>query len=146
MCDETGRYAAQGQPDDVWFLVGTFGGEARRECSVPIGRSIFFPVFNVFRVSFLMFGRKAPVTPHASGVASLDGEPLAVRTISNDTPFPMRASADCPFGIQGDAKVRAWGLWSSVDRISAGEHILKFRGEEEPGGFYVDVTYQLEIV
>jgi hypothetical protein len=41
-----GNHCAQGQSDPVWFLPGTFGGTAFRTCTVPLGRSLFFPIFN----------------------------------------------------------------------------------------------------
>jgi hypothetical protein len=31
----------------AWFLVGTFGGFVQRECTLPAGKSIFFPVINI---------------------------------------------------------------------------------------------------
>lgn len=41
-----GNHCAQGQSDPVWLLPGTFGGTAVRTCTVPLGRSLFFPIFN----------------------------------------------------------------------------------------------------
>src|SRR5260370_28201244 len=31
----------------MWFLVGMTGSSAQRSCTVPVGRAIMFPVFNV---------------------------------------------------------------------------------------------------
>lgn len=36
-----------GQAGDVWFLGGAFGGAVSRSCSVPAGKSLFFPLVNV---------------------------------------------------------------------------------------------------
>ncbi|WP_406378561.1 hypothetical protein [Streptomyces sp. NBC_01618] len=47
--DETGELAGWQQPDDVWFLAGTYGGRVVRRCSIPAGRPVFFPVFNTQR-------------------------------------------------------------------------------------------------
>ena len=45
--DESGKSCSKSQIHDrVWFLAGTFGGKAERTCSIPHGRSIFFPVLN----------------------------------------------------------------------------------------------------
>lgn len=30
----------------MWFLAGTFGGPATRECSIPAGKQLFFPLVN----------------------------------------------------------------------------------------------------
>jgi hypothetical protein len=45
--DDTGAYCAQGQSGKVWFLAGTFGGpEVERYCTIPAGKSVFYPVIN----------------------------------------------------------------------------------------------------
>jgi hypothetical protein len=31
---------------NVWFLAGTFGGDASRKCRIPLGKSLFFPLIN----------------------------------------------------------------------------------------------------
>jgi hypothetical protein len=42
--DLTGEHWNQNQNGPVLFLAGTFGGFARRQCSIPAGKAIFFPV------------------------------------------------------------------------------------------------------
>ena len=42
-----GNHCAEGQSDPVWFLPGTFGGTAFRTCTVPLGRSLLFPIVNL---------------------------------------------------------------------------------------------------
>jgi hypothetical protein len=37
--DRSGADCARNQPDDLWFLAGTFGVAVRRTCSVPAGSS-----------------------------------------------------------------------------------------------------------
>ena len=36
------------QKGPYFYLVGTFGGFKERNCTIPQGKSIFFPVVNVF--------------------------------------------------------------------------------------------------
>ncbi|MGF6885042.1 hypothetical protein ABIA39_003383 [Nocardia sp. GAS34] len=149
VCDETGILAAEGQPDDVWFLAGTFGGEVSRCCSVPSGRPIFFPAFNMFqkvRKSFPFVGGRVPVAPTASGHAELNGVSLPVQEVTNRIPFSVNAAAGGPFGVTGLFKATAWGLWCRLDDLQPGDYILTFGGEYEPGGFWVQAAYQLEIV
>ena len=40
---------AQGQSGPVWFLTGVLikGGTAKRDCTVPAGRMLFFPILNI---------------------------------------------------------------------------------------------------
>jgi hypothetical protein len=47
VADRTGEHGAHNQPsDDVWFLAGTFGGQAQRRCAVPLGMRIVAPAIN----------------------------------------------------------------------------------------------------
>src|ERR1044071_7257083 len=43
--DISGRFCTISQNlQDVWFLAGTFGGSSTRDCSIPFGRLILFPI------------------------------------------------------------------------------------------------------
>jgi len=45
--DSTGANCGQKQAGPLWFLAGNFGGPAvTRDCTVPAGKSIFFPLVN----------------------------------------------------------------------------------------------------
>ena len=44
--DPTGEFCAEGQQGNTWFLAGNFGGTTTRECTIPQGTKLFFPVFN----------------------------------------------------------------------------------------------------
>lgn len=49
MSDTDGRHCAQGQQGSVWFLAGYWGSAGTpvyRNCHVPAGKAIFFPVVN----------------------------------------------------------------------------------------------------
>ncbi len=47
VADGTGQFCHNGEPEDVVFLAGTFGGpQVTRECTIPGGKEIFFPVLN----------------------------------------------------------------------------------------------------
>lgn len=48
--DATGESCAMGQAGPVWFLAGNSGGESTRECDIPEGKEIFFPLINRFCV------------------------------------------------------------------------------------------------
>ena len=46
--DTTGEHCAEGQSGPVWYLAGTFlGGPTTRNCTVPTGKAILFPIFTV---------------------------------------------------------------------------------------------------
>ncbi|HEX6281089.1 MAG TPA: hypothetical protein VFZ67_02570 [Nitrososphaera sp.] len=45
--DDTGENCANNQSGPVWFLAGTFGGAVTRECTIPPGKAILYPIMNV---------------------------------------------------------------------------------------------------
>ena len=52
--DTTGAHCAQRQVDKVWFLAGSFGPDpVVRNCDVPAGKALFFPLINYFYGAFL---------------------------------------------------------------------------------------------
>lgn len=52
--DATGANCAQRQVDEVWFLAGSFGPDpVNRNCEVPAGKSLFFPLINNGYLAFL---------------------------------------------------------------------------------------------
>lgn len=58
--DTTGANCGERQIDDVWFLAGTFGSDpVVRECTVPEGASLFFPLINR---GFFVFDEDPPPT------------------------------------------------------------------------------------
>jgi hypothetical protein len=49
LLDATGEHCAQRQVDNVWFLAGTVGLDpVVRECTIPEGKALFFPLINNF--------------------------------------------------------------------------------------------------
>ena len=42
--DVTGEMCPSNQSGPVWYLTGTYGGKATRDCTIPSGKSIFYPV------------------------------------------------------------------------------------------------------
>jgi hypothetical protein len=46
IADTTGENCGEGQSGPVWYLAGTFGGAAVRDCDVPAGKQLFFPLIN----------------------------------------------------------------------------------------------------
>jgi hypothetical protein len=46
--DMTGEFGSLNQSGPVWFLAGSFGTTVERTLSIPSGKGIFFPIFNIF--------------------------------------------------------------------------------------------------
>jgi hypothetical protein len=53
LTDTTGEHCAQRQVDQVWFLAGSLVDSVVRECEIPAGKSLFFPLINNFFGAFL---------------------------------------------------------------------------------------------
>lgn len=57
LTDATGEFCASGQKGPVWFLATTLAGQttptpATRTCTIPSGKSLFFPVINASYFAF----------------------------------------------------------------------------------------------
>lgn len=48
LVDETGENCDVDQKGPIWYLAGTTGVSAERECTIPEGKDILFPIINVF--------------------------------------------------------------------------------------------------
>ncbi|MFE9168651.1 hypothetical protein ACFYNZ_03835 [Streptomyces kebangsaanensis] len=128
--DETGEFADWQQPEDVWFLAGTYGGRVERRCSVPHGRPIFFPVFNTQRPALL--STRPAVMNVAEAKAFLNGAAL-----------PLHEYTSPPFRTGMTRRV-AWGLWSALAPLAQGQYVLEVKASTG-GGFWVDTTYHLDV-
>ncbi|MEU8777748.1 hypothetical protein [Streptomyces sp. NPDC048606] len=131
VADTTGAHAGWRQPEDVWFLAGTYGGRVVRRCGIPAGRPLFFPVLNTQRpaVPFVTKPWRMEVT-RAS--AALNSSPLDVAEFSS----PL-------FGAVGIPRI-AWGLWCVVEPLPAGQFVLEIDASAT-NGFWVDTTYHLTV-
>lgn len=48
--DMTGEDCAMGQEGPIWFLAGTYGGAVTRQCTIPAGKELYFPLLNRWAV------------------------------------------------------------------------------------------------
>jgi hypothetical protein len=140
VADDTGEFCDRNQPDDAWFLAGTFGGEARRHCAVPQGRPIIAPIINLYS------GDPADCADFmrsADGSAKLDGAALPVERFAGD-PIVVEGVAGNAVGAQpGRHEALGCGLWVRISSITPGEHTLRIRGSA--GDFRVSVDYDLTV-
>lgn len=71
--DTTGEHADWNQPDDLWFLAGTYGGRVVRRCAIPADRRVFFPVLNMQHTR--PYSKVPQSLTVAEATASLNGIP-----------------------------------------------------------------------
>ncbi len=159
--DPVGDNCAQGQYDNVWFLAGTFGGLVERNCTIPAGKALFFPVIN--SVAFKPAGfetlldlrRLAADTIDAvtNLSCSIDGEPVSVNLFNFRVKSPVFTVIAPPNGLvppgflsvpgNTDSAVSD-GYWLLISPLTQGDHTIHFHAETEDG-FEQDVTYFLSI-
>jgi hypothetical protein len=140
--DDTGEHAAHNQPDDVWFLAGSYGKAVTRQCLVPPGRELFLPVFNMWQAAS---EGPPPVVEGAFGSLVVDGVPVEPEAVA--TPIPFTVAGARLNGVTGRKRpvaLTVWGLWKLLAPLSPGEHELRAVGGDGHG-FTVDVTYRLRV-
>jgi hypothetical protein len=140
--DITGEHCAEHQIGDVWFLAGSWVGSVNRSCTIPAGKSLFFPLINNVYVGFLtdppeqrteQFARdQAACTEPAVISVSLDGievnNPTSYFTGPSGSQSPA-FNVQMPFGVADDGpgnlleslgykikQVREWFLSPSAEQ------------------------------
>ncbi|MCF2530660.1 signal protein [Yinghuangia soli] len=138
--DDTGAHCAVGQGGDVWFVAGTLGGEAKRACTVPAGRTIAGPLLNVTTDT------PAACTDFiasADGEVILDGAPVDVKKIEPEA-VTFTAVAGNPFTKEaGEVAKQGCGLWFALAPLQPGVHKLNIHGVSDV--YKTSVEYTLTV-
>jgi hypothetical protein len=150
----------------IFFLVGTFGGSAERECTISEGQEILVPIINIIcfdkpggfgipgvfdpprgrpgscqedAVSFIDQASNLELTIDGVSIENLQD----FRVLSN--PFPVKPPEDNILGVpSGTYPSISDGYWAIVESLPVGEHTIEFGGQAP--GLTVDVTYHLTVV
>lgn len=157
--------ASVGQEGFVWFLAGTFGdGPVVRECTIPKGKYLFFPVINYFGWS-PDDGKIREIRAFAEWImnkmtdvqCTVDGIPMnIVRTGSPAFGFVNVIGYDLDYDgemTENDVKRNVCasdGYFVLVTPLPPGNHQIHFYGAlyvpEWQWGFEVDVTFNITVV
>ncbi|MFB6893270.1 signal protein [Kitasatospora sp. NPDC056327] len=141
VADPDGRWCAERQHEDIWYLAGTTGGDTvERTCAVPLGLPVLFPLVTIV-------GEAADCEAfmdRAGGSATLDGAPLPVEPLGA-TRIKLVSVAGNAFGATVTDSDNTWscGLWVRLEPLTPGNHELTLRGESGRPGFSVGVDYHL---
>ena len=150
-----------GQSGSVWFLAGTGGGAATRNCTIPTGKVLMFPLLNVWWSNSpgenLTVAEKRIILDEllndtAPGLlnskvcqlhSSVNGEPSLYSV------YAQARTQSPPFDFQGDRRAIVDGYWVMLN-LPEGAHTLQFGGglcDFDSGDliFDVDVTYNLTV-
>ncbi|MDI2127429.1 signal protein [Yinghuangia seranimata] len=140
VADTTGARCATGQPGDVWFVAGTFGGEVTRSCTVPAGRPIAGPLLNMHTDDP---AQCQEFVAAADGEVVLDGKPADVKKLGPETVTLQGVAGNPVTGDAAPVTEQACGLWFSLAPLSPGAHKLTISGVT--GSFKLNVTYNLTV-
>lgn len=141
VADATGEWAGLGQPDDVWFLAGTFGGTARRRCTVPAGVPLFAPAVNMWRDAA---DGPPPVLERGFGQVLVNGVPVPLRTVTAS--FEAAGARGNPVtATRRPVALTVWGLWAHTEPLLPGTHEVQIEGGDGYG-FTVGASYTVDAV
>lgn len=138
--DMFGQRCAQGQRDDVWFLVGPQGADASRSCAIPENKTLLIPALNCASASNGCMQELAALQYKVL----LDGTEVAP-VMQDPTIVHGDAVADNPFTAQSDAhpvEIAAEGAWVKIPPLYGGEHTLVV---QVTGASTYTVTYTLQV-
>ena len=167
--DETGcANGANGQSGPVWFLTGVINssGTAVRNCTVPAGKMIFFPILNVECATLEGNGSteaelRACTDSFMNFVTSVaaDIDSVQVADIQRyRAPSPLFIYGPLPpnnvvqfFGFNAPAGSTslsiADGFYLMLKPLSVGPHTIHYTGTFGPPiNFTLDITYNLTVV
>lgn len=167
--DETGARCGDGQAGPVWFLAGNFGGTTIRECDVPVGKALFFPLVNAFYTVWdidpppntyaelvpmvTAFADGGTVTAEIDGVPVVDAQAYRVQSTQAAAVMPLdnvtgTTAAECHTeddGLLHCPLSLANGWYLMLPPLSAGDHTIHFTGALPVFDFSLDVTYHLHV-
>jgi hypothetical protein len=157
--DEDGSCAngANGQDGPVWFLTGVINdsGTAVRDCTVPPGKALFFPIVNVECSTAEGNGEdeaqlRACLETYrfADVVATVDGLPIQdLEGHLVESPlFTFTLPDGNVLGLSpGTGDSVANGYYLLLAPLPVGKHVLRFGGSFPDFEFSLDITYKLTV-
>jgi hypothetical protein len=164
--DLTGENCDANQLNHAWFLAGAFTSDpVIRECTVPIGRALFFPLINFAYFAFLsdppeqrteefIRAQVACVEDAEFALVQIDGISVKDpgRYLEQSVVFDVILPEDNLFGATED-EIPELTLSPSVDQgfylfltsRTPGEHTIRWQVSSAACGFSQDITYHLTV-
>ncbi len=171
--DTTGEHCADSQEGPVWYLAGTNGGSAVRECDIPAGKQLFLPLVNTW--TFFppqLFPTQESIDAGVSSMEAfveqmhadtcsltlrIDGQDVIADFdtmneelhISVMDPFEINLNDDhCAVGwFQGGGLMPAVaaGHYALLQPLTPGDHVVEFGGSLCEFQFSTGVTFLLHV-
>jgi hypothetical protein len=165
--DTTGEDCSKGDFGDTFFLAGTFGGKAERECTITEGQDILIPIVNTINIKTdptdtreSLLARVTDITDQTKNLKlRIDGvyvRNLESYRVTNSELFTFEAVENNvfqPFGLTPGSYVAvADGYWVLIEDLPAGEHDITVVGIQhgqlsagDKWDFKSQVTYHLTV-
>lgn len=163
--DISGLKCDVNQNGPVWFLAGGYGSsKIRRQCTIPQGHYLFFPVINM--INFANKTNSKLSCEQVKANSAMNNDHLRAFEVRVDeqkwvNPVFHRASSNHCFDLLGwPAKTvptrRVYpsatdGYWVMLKPLPVGAHVIRFKAEyHNPDSAYglmvQDIEYQIDIV
>jgi len=166
LLDTNGDNCMVGQHGAAWFLAGSWVGPVTRDCDVPHGVALFFPVINNVNFdtpnqcgqtgplpsSFYRAQSKAYVDAASNLSVVLDGRPVSMTRMQSKV-FELALPVDNVFVSADICADLADGIYSpavddgfyvQLNNLTVGPHSLVIHAEDQ--GSVLDLTYNLNVV
>jgi hypothetical protein len=175
LADTTGQYCDTNQPSNMFFLAGTSGGSVTRNCTLPATKPVFFPLINMAadnggvapdassteqELQDFINGAIASVnllelqidgTSVGSSVSDFSDYLTATQkfsyTVPDTTDNYYRKVLSTDFSGLVDPSFSK-GYFVMLAPLSKGAHTIHFKaaaGDQDAGGFSLEVTYNLTV-
>lgn len=162
--DKTGELCAINQEGPVWFLAGTTGGIVERECEIPYGKDILFPIIsslcdgigfpNVNTIEEKTVCAQADNNNAIKLKVIIDGtelndlEEYRITSPLFEIEYPKNNIMGFP---SGNTTAVGDGFWVFLKPLEKGDHNIHFSGvtPSNPAtgsmAFVVDTSYKIKI-
>ena len=162
--DTDGKYCSLDQSGPIWYLAGTAGGSVVRNCTVPAGKALFFPLIanecsyaenpNLKSVSQLIDCAKSADNNLNYLQLSIDGVTIPNMEkyrITSTKLFNFTFVKDNIAGVSpGPTSGALDGWFAYLKPLPTGSHTIRFGGASTSvtpgqGNYAVDATYHLTV-
>jgi hypothetical protein len=172
--DDTGKYCSVNQRGPVWFFPGTYGKSVIRDCTIPTGTAILFPILNsecsfaespeLKTIKDLSICAETFQDQVTDLHASIDGQEIPKTELEkyriSSPPFYFTLPENNILGLPAKTTTSAIsdGNWVFVKPLDSGKHEISFMGDVTstdentsaesfafPSGWNFTTTYELII-
>jgi len=156
--DTTGEFSQIGQSGPVFFLAGSYGGITVRECTVPAGKALLFPLLTQSWVQFPsdppftieeLRAIIAPFVDNPTLSCEIDGR--AVQSLLNyreqSSVFSVTVPEGNLLGLDPGTYAPCLddGYYLMLAPLIPGQHTIHFTASNSDASFSLDVTYHLTV-